>query len=273
MMSEIIVGIDFSNSSYSALRLAVDIANRTHANIMMVWVEVVGYDQDEIKDRFDNLIKEHSPSLKGKKIAYTIVSGKVSHALNAIAKERNADLLVIGAHGNSGFDETFAGANAYKTVSNSSIPTLTIRENFNFDKPLQKIILPIDSTRDTRQKVPWTIEFAKMFSDTTICLLGLMSYKSKTMREIVKGYVCSVETLLEEKNLPFTTEYKESENSTLTTIEYAKEINADLIVIMTEQERTFTNMLFLGPFAQQMINLSAFPILTVPPQEIYNVGR
>lgn len=61
-------------------------------------------------------------------------------------------LVVIGANGNSGYDERFAGANTFKTINDSNVPVLSIRENFDFNKPLDNIILPIDSTEETRQK-------------------------------------------------------------------------------------------------------------------------
>jgi nucleotide-binding universal stress UspA family protein len=272
-MKEIIVGIDFSSTSERALHLAIDIANRTGADILMVWVEVAGETKEEVNARFENLIAACKPLLGNKNISYVIAEGKVCNALNEVTRKRKADLMVIGTHGKSGFDETFAGANAYKTIAGCPVPVLTIRETFDFDKALEKIVLPIDSTADTRQKVPWTIEFAKMFPNAVINVLGLFSYKSNDMRRIVKGYVSSVEKLLIDKRMQYTVEYRDSENSTLTTIDYAKEISADMIVIMKEQEKTFTNLLFLGPYALQMINLSPYPVLTVPSRMINDAGR
>jgi nucleotide-binding universal stress UspA family protein len=272
-MREIIVGIDFSSTSEKALHLAVDIANRISANIVMVWVEVAALTKEDATARFENLVAACCPLLRGQKISYVIVEGKVHIALSRVAKERKSELMIIGTHGISGFDETFAGANAYKTIAISTIPVLAVRENFDFDKALEKIILPIDSTADTRQKVPWTIEFAKMFPNAVINVLGLFSFQSKDMKTIVRNYVESVEKHLTDKGIKYTVDYRDSSNSTLTTIEYAKEISADMIVIMTEQEKTFTNLLFLGPYALQMINLSPFPVLTIPSKMINDAGR
>jgi nucleotide-binding universal stress UspA family protein len=109
--------------------------------------------------------------------------------------------------------------------------------------------------------------------DSRICVLGLLSYSGKTIRDEVKSYVASVEKLLDEKGLLFTTEIRDSDNSTLTTLDYAKEVDADLIVIMTEQEKTLSNMFFLGPYAQQMINLSPYPVLTIAPRQINSAAK
>ncbi|MGP1515423.1 MAG: universal stress protein [Bacteroidales bacterium] len=274
MNKEILVGIDFSNASLTALRLSVDIAKRTDKNLMLLWVQTSEKDPAEAEEILKDLCKSFESSVNGMSISYRITEGKRVHtAINKVVKERKPYLLVIGTNGNSGFDERFAGANAFKTLSDCPVPVLLLRENFDFNKPLENIILPIDSTPDTRQKVPWTMEFARMFPNTCIRVLGLQSYSGETIRGEVKSYVESVEKWLAQKGLKYTVEIRESDNSTLTTLDYAKEVNADLIVIMTEQEKTLSNLFFLGPYAQQMINLSPYPVLTIAPKEINGAGR
>ena len=49
------------------------------------------------------------------------------------------------------------------------------------------------------------------------------------------------------------------------TLEYAKQKDADLIIIMTEQESS--SGFLAGPYSQQTINQSSIPILSVRPQE------
>lgn len=274
MAKEIIVGIDFSNASLSALRLGVDIAKRTNSDILMLWVQTAEKDPVEAENTLKELSSSFVSTLGENKISYQIAQGsKVHKTINKVVHERNPYMLVVGTNGNSGFDERFAGANAFKTLSDCPVPVLLLRENFNFNKPLENIILPIDSTPDTRQKVPWTLEFARMFPNTCIRVLGLQSYSGKTIRGEVEGYVDSVETWLKQKGLKYTVEMRDSDNSTLTTLDYAKEVGADLIVIMTEQEKTLSNLFFLGPYAQQMINLSPYPVLTIAPKEINGAGR
>ena len=69
MMSQIIVGIDFSDTSLVALRLAVDIANRTGADILLAWIETREIDKEEAQKQLHNLSTEYSPKLYGKKIS------------------------------------------------------------------------------------------------------------------------------------------------------------------------------------------------------------
>jgi hypothetical protein len=52
-------------------------------------------------------------------------------------------------------------------------------------------------------------------------------------------------------------------NLTDLTLDYSRSINADLISIMTEQEKSASNLL-LGNFAHQMINKAFIPVLSFP---------
>ncbi len=272
-MDTIAVGIDFSRTSMAAMNLASDIAVRAKADLLIIWVETAEMNPCEAEEKLQQYCKELGAKLQGNTVKYGIVKGrKVYTALTSAVKECDADLLVIGTHGNSGYDEKFAGANTYKTITESAAPVLSVREDFHFDKPLDKLIMPIDSTRDTRQKVPWTIEFARMFPNTVIHVLGIHTTKNKTVRQEVEQYVESVERFLQKERMPFVTDYVDAENTTLSTIEYAKSVEADLIVIMTEQEKTFNNI-FLGPYAQQMINQSPFPVLTISVKQINGEAR
>jgi len=273
MMSQIIVGIDFSQSSLTALRLAVDIANRTGANILMAWVESKEKDREDAIEDLKKLAIDYKPKLNGKDISYITCTGRVYQGIAKLVKEENPDLLVIGAHGISGFDEKYAGQNTFKLVIECDSPVLIVRETFNFDKHLEKIVLPIDSSRDTRQKVPWTIEFAKMFPQSHICILGVQTSNIKSVRNEVRGFVMSVEKFLTQHGLPYTTDFVDTENITTATLDYAKSINADLIVTMVEQEKTITNFLFLGPYSQQMINLSPYPVLIVPNVQLHGAAK
>ncbi|MFA5194156.1 MAG: universal stress protein, partial [Bacteroidales bacterium] len=61
-------------------------------------------------------------------------------------------------------------------------------------------------------------------------------------------------------------------NITSATIKYAEQIDADLIIIMTEQEEELSNI-WLGPYAQQMVNNSPIPVMSVHPKEIEYLAK
>jgi nucleotide-binding universal stress UspA family protein len=58
----------------------------------------------------------------------------------------------------------------------------------------------------------------------------------------------------------------EGDNLAKMTMAVAEELDADLTVIMTEQEPSLTG-LFLGTYATQVVNHSKIPVMAVHPME------
>ena len=280
-MKEIIVAIDFSKGSLYALELAIDIANKTSANIMMVWVDSetdadsehsIGSElRNDAKLHIEKIQKEYQPKLVNSTLSFKLRKGRVYSEIANQAKYNDADLIIAGTHGASGFEKMWMGSNAFRIVTYAPCPVMTIRYGFNFNKKLEKILLPIDSSADTRQKVPFACRMAKYF-DAEIHILGLYTTTLKAIRRKVDTYVEQVEKYMGENNVKYITSFQEADNTTTKTIEYSQQINADLNVIMTEQEKTAANF-WLGPYAQQMVNNSPVPVLSIQPVEINNAAR
>jgi nucleotide-binding universal stress UspA family protein len=125
--------------------------------------------------------------------------------------------------------------------------------------------MPIDSTVETRQKVPFTAYMAGIFK-AEVHILSIYSSDAENIRSLVDGYSQQVMKHLEEENIRYKVVPMPCENLTDATIEYAHKIDANLISIMTEQEKTAKNII-LGPYAQQMVNHSPFPVLCIHPKD------
>ena len=266
-MNKVVVGFDFSSGSAYAVDLAIDIANRWQSDIRLVYVKEKKEDEAPIRAEIERRNAGVAHLLKGIKLEYVLREGKPADELCAQALEDNAELLIVGTHGMSGIKKSLLGRNSYKTIEQSPVPVLIVREDFNFNKSLEKIVVPIDSSDDTRQKAAKAAMFAKTF-DATIHLLGLYTSTTHDIRQIVKNYVKFVERYFDKSEVKYITKYIEVEkNVTTSTLEYAKEIDADMITIMTDQESRLTSLL-MGTYAQQMINESTVPVLTVRPTNV-----
>ena len=277
---QLIVAIDFSKCSIKALEFAINVANYMDGDVLMVHVDKPqstesiyskrgSEHQAKMTDMLEKLVKKYQPTLKGK-LEYKIRKGKVFTEIANQAKYSDAYLLIAGTHGVSGFEEFWIGSNSYRMVTYAPCPVITIRESFIFKpKHIKKIILPIDSTMETRQKVPFTTELAKLF-ESEIHVLGVYSTNVKDVKNLVEGYAKQAIDYIEEAGVVCEKHFKFCENITEGIIEYSKEIRADLITIMTEQEKSAKNI-WLGPYAQQMVNHSPIPVLTVHSKNIYDV--
>jgi nucleotide-binding universal stress UspA family protein len=277
MNKTILVGIDFSDCSINALEHAVTIAEKAQADVVMIWVnrpdsgkEIFRVDQEhivsEVINRFNKLVETHKPTLSKNTISYLVKAGKVYQEIVNTAEELDAFLIIVGTHGSSGFEEFWIGSNANRIVAATERPIITIRSVVDAGRTISNIVMPIDSTVETRQKVPITSLIAKYF-DAKIHILVMKTTTIEEVRQRVDDYVQQVERYLFENQIEFVKKIIETHQIADSTIEYAISINANLISIMDEQERMPSN-LWLGTFAQQMVNHSPIPVLCVHVRDL-----
>jgi len=255
----------------------MNLAAKANKNIIMVWVnrresqkELYNPDSgisiiEEVNKRFEELIAKYKPDFKPE-IKYEIREGKIYKEIVAAANEWDVSLIVVGTHGSSGFEEFWIGSNANKIISATHIPVITIRRKVNVEHELKRIVLPIDSTPETRQKIIYAALLAGFF-DAEVHVLALYTTKSKRVQDRVDKYAKQMMEYLEGEGIKCKLVSQQADNITNSIIDYAKEIDANLITIMTEQEYSASNIL-LGPYASQMVNNSPIPVLSVHSKSV-----
>jgi nucleotide-binding universal stress UspA family protein len=270
-MKTIIVPLDFSEESKNGLDMALMLANKTGANIQMVHVIERNADEDAslmkeeyqiYKLKFEDIIKtcREKNNLKCG-LDYVITKGKLFRDITEMAEKREDAVIVLSTHGSSGFEELFIGGNAYKITSHSRNPVITVRKR-NISANINTIVLPLDITFETREKVPYTVKLAKLFK-SKIHIITVRSSNLKSIQNKLQKYAQQVASFVDYHDIQFKIEHLHGRNLTDVILEYSKLVDADLISIMTEQEKSVSNIL-LGNYAHQMINKSNIPVLVMP---------
>jgi len=278
-MKHIIVPIDFSKESINGLRLAIVFANKFISEIQMVYVQKypselgrVGFDEEHLKatHEFEKLIKEYTPKLTdGATLGYIVKKGKIYREVVNQSQAFDDTIIVCSTHGASGFEEFFIGSNAFRIISATDCPVVTIRHG-SMPREIDKIVMPIDISADTRQKVPITAEVAKAFN-AEVHVVAVSTMQNEDIENRLSAYTKQVTDYLKDNKVAYKTASLKGDNITDITIEYALDINADIISMMTEQVQSFSNFV-LGSYAQQMLSKSPIPVLTVTPREIFILG-
>jgi nucleotide-binding universal stress UspA family protein len=275
-MKDIVVAIDFSKGSEHALQYAIELANLTHANVTMVWVDTIsGNDmlfatetkeiRNEAKGNIDELLAKYKDKLKNGKLTAKVRKGRVYNELSSYVKVNDCCMLILGAHGSSGFEEYWIGTNAFRIVSSATSPVITVKYNYDIKRGYRKILLPVYHTVNTLQKVAFTADLAKA-AGADINILALNSSGLKSIQKIVDSNVAKVESHLQSMGVNYVVDSINSENIAADIIEHSKMVDADLIAIMTDVN-DHANSILLGPFAQQLVNYSPVPVLTVHPKD------
>jgi nucleotide-binding universal stress UspA family protein len=276
-MSEIVVAIDFSSCSVNALKHSVKIANAYDANITLVHVckpcsdeSVYPDTQDvhykEAEKRFQDMVSDFAPLMKNK-LRYKIREGKVYSEIVNEAKYNDAILLIAGTHGISGFEEYFIGSNAYRLVSLSPCPMITIRTVFQ-KKEIRKILFPIDASRDTRQKTNTAAELAQKL-DAEIRVLGVYDTGLKDIRNKIKAYARQVLTFFDQNGIKSSMDFAEGKKASGIVLDYVGIHDMDMVVMMSDKD---SNTMIIGNEAQRVINYAPVPVLSIHPKETFNTN-
>lgn len=277
-IEKIVVPTDFSESAYVAIDHAVDVAKRFGAELHLVHVLETGAYQGIFapskKTEYNELeeaqlkLQEDAQNLEAKSgisVSQEVVRGRIYEEIVAAADDSDADLIIMGTHGTSGWEEFFVGSNAFKVVTQSSCPVLSIQGKATRPE-LKNIILPIDNTPETRQKVRYAATIAKKFG-ATIHIASLLTDDSEDIRYDFEKKVNQVVEYLDREEIPHTQTVLQGSNLATMTMNFAESKGGNLIVMMTEQESNLTGFL-MGPYAQQVVNHSKIPVLSISPEEL-----
>ncbi len=278
-LHRILIPVDFSPAGESAIQSGTYLANIFRADILLLHVmrgiqeyptewfgsENRGSSKESVEAKVSEKLKEHAEHIAKKYGVYVqdvITTGSPSVKITEAVAERDMDLIVMGTHGASGFEELFMGSTAAKIVNLSPCPVLTIRDGFQLSG-FKSIVLPIDHSMHSRQKVKNVLPIAAK-CNALVHILGLLHDSDKS--EIAKFNIKldSVEEAAERLGLTCVRKVVKGSNIAMEAIKYAENVNAEMLAIMTDHESNMTGM-FMGAFARQIVNHSKVPVLSVKP--------
>ncbi len=281
MKSNIVVGIDFSNSAQTALRHAVSIALKSKATIHLVWVKTPGavsnsddggqsfMQQQYLKlQEWNDRCKHEAPDCV---VNNVILEGKPHIEINKYASSLPSSLIVLGAHGASGFEEGYIGNNAFRMINYAEVPVLIMRENILITRDLIRVFVPIDTSFETLQKVKPAIYLAKLFA-AQVYLYGLNYPNSAEVRHIINVQLRNAMELCDDANVRYVAQAHNVINNDVckTILSEAKNVDANLIAIMREEQETdFT----VSRTMRQILSTSPMPLLIIPNKNAFSVGR
>lgn len=278
--NKIIVPIDFSEQSMIALKQSYNLAKIYQAEIVLIYVfeelnpmmKMFFSETKGLKEAVEkNLttLAEDTAKETGLVVSTHISKGSVHAKIVKAAKKLNAKMIIMGTRG--GNKSKFIGSNALRVVKTAPCPVITIKGKVH-KKGCESILLPLDLTKATTDKVNIGIKMAKLFN-AEIDVVSIILKDRNEIHAKLEQQINEVKLKIEQENINCKTALItiEKEENTLAEalLNYAENKNVDLIVIMTQQESNFKE-LFIGSKAQAIINHSEIPVLSVLPQTKYD---
>ncbi len=277
--NKIVVPVDFGDQSHIALEQAVRLAQVINGDLTLLYVIETGgllgrfanplQDEGlkkEINQKMEELIATIDKSA-GLKVESVVAHGSVYDKVAEVAEMLNARFIVMGTNGGKGkIRRRFIGSNALRVVRESKVPVITIKGKHH-RSGCKNIVLPLDLTKETREKVAKAIEFAKLYG-SDIRIASVLFTTDEFIVNRLTRQLSQVKSFVEKSGVRCTAEIikgiKGEESLGQIIIDYANKVEGDLIMIMTQQEQDITE-LFIGSAAQDIINRSDVPVLSIIP--------
>jgi nucleotide-binding universal stress UspA family protein len=271
-MKRILVPTDFSKHSEYALKVASQIAKKNNGEIFLVhMLELPTSGNDAIStaheipelmlfknaavNKLDAMME--ATYLEGVKIAKMIQFEMAFDGIVKNAKAHDIDLIIMGSHGASGFQEMFIGSNTEKVVRNSDIPVLVIKRD---EDPFsaQKFVFASDFSDEAKIPFQKAMAFAQGFG-AHLHLVNINTpnnFKStKVAEQIMNTFLEGIDTSA------MSTHIYNDVNVEKGILHFAKSIDADLIGMSTHGRKGLSHF-FNGSISEDLVNHAKRPVIT-----------
>ncbi|GAL64733.1 universal stress protein [Algibacter lectus] len=275
-MKKIIVPVDFSEHSEYALKTAAKLAKKHDAEVLALHMLEMSTEALSVSDELlgqkavffmklaekkfnDFLDKDY---LEGVKITPIIKHLKVFSEVNDVAKQHDADIIVMGSHGANGFEEMFIGSNTERVVRSSEIPVLVVKSNvanINFDV----VALACDFSEESIESYHHTMEmFQDIASKIYLVHVNLPNEKFSSTAQLekmaVNFFTKADKHLRSLENVRYVSDYTVDDGI----VNFSNKHNVDLIVMPTHGRKGLARF-FKGSVGEEVVNHSPIPVLTL----------
>ncbi len=135
-MKKILVPIDYSTYSDNAVRHAIEIARKIHADIHLF--HVMEAHSPDLQSYIQQLDPSNLPT-----ITSSIETGSVMQVIDKLTAEAHFDIVVMGLAGAGKLNRFFLGSNSRKVIEQAKIPVLLVPKEAVYE-PLKKIAFATD---------------------------------------------------------------------------------------------------------------------------------
>lgn len=271
---KIVVPVDFTEISDTAINHAIGIAKNWNWDVILV--HIINKETRILLNLYKATIEAVTGKMEEKvkavnrkynfKVSYILRKGSIFEEISKICKEVKASFVVMGTHGKHGMQH-FAGSHAYKVITNSEIPFIVVQKR-NYKGAYKKIVLPMDESIESRQKIKWAIYIAKYFdSKLFINVKNITLVVQKYKLKIVQS---KLEEILKSNGIEYEINAPQDKGSfEKQTIDYAKKIDADIIMIMTNPSTTkFSDFILPKSGEKVLFNTEGIPVMCVNPRDL-----
>lgn len=249
-MKRILIAVDFTEKGMKAIEMAKTLNENKEIELHAVNIVKNKDDVSKIKEEFNKLDLGFETHVR---------VGSIYKDISDFATEIEADLVLMGVNPS----KSFFTSPAMKVIRNSEIPFITLQEETEV-KGIDNILLPLDLSNETKQKLEMATNIAKIFNSRII--LFIPNEKDEFFVKKLNRNLAFVSNFLKAKNVNFKTIISDSNGKYFVKdiIDFSEKV--DLISIINLQENSLFGV--LGDSYEQKIisNKNRKPVLILNPK-------
>jgi nucleotide-binding universal stress UspA family protein len=279
--NHILVPVDFSDKAVFGLQMAAKMLDLMGGKVTVLNV-LKGVDplfsdffEEEERKLLLNKLEQHLKQFAEKYIDSSkfemfccIEKGKRCDTILARAEEINASFIVMGTSTIDNIKKWIIGTNALRVVTEANCPVITLKDS-PVDRPIKRIILPMDLTKEGREKVVSAVPWAKALG-AEIHVISAYIMNDDSIFARLHNQQEQVVKFIEEHEVPCVAKILKVNDHIDGVLDYIEQNQGDIVVITTHQQLEIVNS-FLGSFAKSMIRLSKVPVISIVPKIKHNL--
>ncbi len=303
-IKKIIWASDGSDESMQALNYAIFLARRLGSEITGVNViemhprllydyardpdsELYSWVEQSAENQRERLISEAEISgVQGIVFHLKVLIGDPTEEIVRLARRKKADLVVVGVRGMGLIDRMLVGSTTLKVLRKSGTPILSVGKKDGGDTiGIRNILVPLDVHEKDDSALNYAVDLAEALKAnvSVVYAYRLFAYTAdeqekaragmnKLGDDALKFFSSELAARIEGPRqrlkaacgLDITGDLIEGRNPALSIVEYAKNKNADLIVINTHARKGIKKIM-MGSVTEKVVQESHCPVLALKP--------
>ncbi|MBN1115889.1 MAG: universal stress protein [Bacteroidales bacterium] len=262
---KILVPYDYTELSEYAVKYAVLIAKIVETELVLLHVIDELNEEAEHHKRLEEVAKAITAKY-GVKVEVKIRAGVVHKVIKVVAETLDAFIVIMKAQPPRG-TERFLRSRSIRVMSGAKIPFIVVQappKRLSF----KKIVFPIDFRTENKEKLVWISTLSKYYtSKIYLYRSDINDYKVRNNAEFSKRFLegksIDYEIVGNKEKLPFAE----------ATLNFAHEVDAQLIIIMLRKRFGLFSNLFGISEQKYISNKYKIPVMCINPKiELHRYG-
>jgi nucleotide-binding universal stress UspA family protein len=258
----ILIPTDFTVVAQYAVEAAAKFARVVNAEIVLVHVAKKSADivdaTAKVSVEAANFSREYDVKVSG-----IVREGSIFTTIGQTVGEIGAGIVFLGTHGVKGMQKV-TGSWCLKVTTTSKVPVVVVQGH---SKDIRRIIFPVDHKKENREKIGWLHYVANLF-DPNVYIFRDKVHKDKRLEQNLRTNLILTQKFLNAKKIFYEVAVAEGKESFVKeTLNYAQQMNGDLIIITTTKDISYADYLFGAKEETVISNAANIPVMCINPKK------